>query len=369
MKKIKVLISAGGTGGHIFPALAVANKLKEMHKDIVIKFVGAEGKMEMQKVPAAGYPITGLPVMGFPRKPSIKLFIFFSKLWKAMRRARRIVREFEPDVAAGFGGFASGPVLRVAAKKKVPYLLQEQNSYAGMTNKILAKKAGKICVAYENMDRFFPADKILFTGNPIRASLFEKSLSSDTKCDDFGFDPNRKVVFVTGGSLGARSLNEAVYANLDYFKENNIQLLWQCGSLYFKEFTSRIGYQVSDYLHLTKFVENMGMAYDCADVVIARAGAATISELCAVGIPSVFVPSPNVAEDHQTHNARALSDKGAAILLTDKEAKHKLTEVLDKVLKDEKVQADMVEQMKRFAKIDADEKIAKEILKLAGVNE
>lgn len=363
------MISAGGTGGHIFPALAVANKLKKMHEDIQIKFVGAEGKMEMEKVPAAGYPITGLPVMGFPRKPSLKIFVFFKKLWKAMRRAKRIVREFEPDVAAGFGGFASGPVLRVAAKRKIPYLLQEQNSYAGITNKLLAKKAGRICVAYENMDRFFPAEKILITGNPIRSSLLKNKQDKDPTCDNFGFDKNKKVVFVTGGSLGARSLNEAVYANLEYFKKNNVQLLWQCGSLYFKEFTSRIGFQVSDFLHLTKFVENMEVAYDCADVVLARAGAGTISELCAVGIPSVFIPSPNVAEDHQTHNARALSDKGAAILLSDKDAKQNLSDVLDKVLNDEKLQNEMVGQMKRFAKIDADEQIAKEILKLAGVND
>lgn len=369
MKKIKVMISAGGTGGHIFPALAVANKLKEMYENIEIKFVGAEGKMEMQKVPAAGYPIIGLPVMGFPRKPSLKIFTFFSKLIKAMRRAKRIVREFEPNVAAGFGGFASGPVLRVASKRKVPYVLQEQNSYAGITNKLLAKKAGKICVAYEKMERFFPAEKIVITGNPIRASLLEIGRETDDSCNEFGIDKSKKVVFVTGGSLGARSLNEAVYHNLKFFEDNNIQLIWQCGSLYFKEFTSRLGFQVNHYLHLTKFIDNMNAAYACADIVVARAGAGTISELCVIGKPSVLVPSPNVAEDHQTHNARALSDQGAAILLPDSDAKEGLAQALERILKDDKLQKDMVEQMKNFAKPNADEIIAKEILKLAGVYE
>ena len=368
MKKIKVIISAGGTGGHIFPALAVANKLKELHQDIEIKFVGAEGKMEMQKVPAAGYPITGLPVMGFPRKPSLKMFTFFKKLLKAMRRAKRIVREFEPHVAAGFGGFASGPVLRAAGKRKVPYVLQEQNSYAGITNKLLAKKASKICVAYDNMEKFFPKEKIIFTGNPIRASLLENPDNEKEPCNDFVFDSNKKVVFITGGSLGARSLNEAIYHNLKYFEENNIQLLWQCGSLYFKEFTSRLGFQINDYIHLSKFIDNMNAAYACADVVIARAGAGTISELSAIGKPSILVPSPNVAEDHQTHNARALSDRGAAILLPDKDAKEKLTSELDKILNDTSSQQKMVAEMKQFAKTNADEVIAKEILKLAGVN-
>jgi UDP-N-acetylglucosamine--N-acetylmuramyl-(pentapeptide) pyrophosphoryl-undecaprenol N-acetylglucosamine transferase len=286
-----------------------------------------------------------------------------------MRRAKGIVQQFEPDVAAGFGGFASGPVLKVAAKRKIPYLLQEQNSYAGITNKLLAKKAGKICVAYENMDLFFPAEKIVFTGNPIRASLLEISNEKKDACSEFGMDLSKKVVFVTGGSLGARSLNEAVYHNLKYFEENNIQLIWQCGSLYFKEFTSRLGFQVNQYLHLTKFVDDMNTAYACADVVVARAGAGTISELCVVGKPSVLVPSPNVAEDHQTHNARALSDQGAAVLLPDSDAKEGLAQALDRILKDDKLQKDMVEQMKNFAKPDADEIIAKEILKLAGVYE
>jgi UDP-N-acetylglucosamine--N-acetylmuramyl-(pentapeptide) pyrophosphoryl-undecaprenol N-acetylglucosamine transferase len=368
MKKIKVIISAGGTGGHIFPALAVANKLRDMHENIEIKFVGAEGKMEMQKVPAAGYPITGLPVMGFPRKPSFKMFTFFNKLWKAMRRAKRIIRDFEPDVAAGFGGFASGPVLRAAGKRKVPYVLQEQNSYAGITNKLLAKKASKICVAYDNMDKFFPKEKIIFTGNPIRASLFEEVHCGENSSNEFGFDLNKKVVFITGGSLGARSLNEAVFHNLNYFKENDILLLWQCGSLYFKEFTNRLGFQKNEYIHLTKFIDNMNEAYACADVVVARAGAGTISELSAIGKPSILVPSPNVAEDHQTHNARALSERGAAILLPDNESKEKLIDALERVLKDAAFQQKMIDQMKQFAKTDADEVIAKEILKLAGVN-
>lgn len=369
MKNIKVMISAGGTGGHIFPALATANKLKELHPEIDIQFVGAEGKMEMKKVPAAGYPITGLPVMGFPRKPSLKIITFFKMLFKALRRAKRIVKNFEPDVAAGFGGYASGPVLRVAGKKKIPYILQEQNSYAGITNRMLAKKASKICVAYDNMEKYFPAEKIIFTGNPIRSSLSAVHESKKEACHNFGFDINKPTVLVTGGSQGARSLNEAIYKNLSYFEENGIQLLWQCGSLYFKEFTSRLGYQVNEHIHLTKFIENMNHAYACANVVIARAGAGTISELSVVGKPAILIPSPNVAEDHQTHNAKALADKGAAILLPDKEAAQKLPEKLKSILDSKSVAEQMQAKLKPFAQLHADEKIAKEILKLAGVDE
>jgi len=367
MRKTKVMISAGGTGGHIFPALATANKLKEMHPEIEIQFVGAEGKMEMKKVPAAGYPITGLPVMGFPRKPSLKIITFFKKLIKAMQRAKRIVRNFDPDVAAGFGGYASGPVLRVVSKRKIPYLLQEQNSYAGITNRMLAKRASKICVAYDNMDKYFPSEKIIFTGNPIRSSLFKATETVKEACHNFGFDPDKPTVLVTGGSQGARSVNEAIYKNLAFFEETGIQLLWQCGSLYFKEFTNRLGYQVNDNIHLTKFIENMNYAYACADVVVARAGAGTISELCVVGLPAILIPSPNVAEDHQTHNAKALANIGAAVLLPDHEAAQKLPEKIKSILEDDKVAEGMRTQLKNFARTDADEKIAKEILKLAGV--
>lgn len=369
MKKIRVMISAGGTGGHIFPALATANKLKELHPNIDIHFVGAEGKMEMQKVPAAGYPITGLPVMGFPRKPSLQIITFFKKLIKSMRRAKRIVREFEPNVAAGFGGYASGPVLRVASKRNIPYLLQEQNSYAGITNRLLAKKASKICVAYGNMEKYFPSEKIVFTGNPIRDNLLSSKKVREEACHGFGFDPSKPIVLVTGGSLGARSVNEAVYKNLSFFEKNKTQLLWQCGSLYFKEFTNRLGYQVNDHIHLTKFIEQMNHAYACADIVVARAGAGTISELCVVGLPAILIPSPNVAEDHQTHNAKALSEKGAAILLKDDEAAEKLPEKIQQILDDPDYLEKMKKQLKPFAKTDADEQIAREILKLAGIDE
>lgn len=365
MKKIRVIISAGGTGGHIFPALATADKLKELYPEIDIKFVGAEGKMEMQKVPDAGYPIIGLPVMGFPRKPSFRIITFFRKLIKAMHRARRIVKDFEPHVAAGFGGYASGPVLRVAAKRNVSYLLQEQNSYAGITNRLLAKKAQTICVAYENMDKYFPAEKIVFTGNPIRSTLFSNSVSREEACKAYGFDPAKKIVFVTGGSQGARSVNEAVLHNIRYFEENNIQLLWQCGNLYFKEFSSRLGYQVSEHIQLVKFIKNMDHAYVSADIVVARAGACTISELCVVGKPAVLIPSPNVAEDHQTHNAGALAAKGAAILLPDDKARELLAEKIDRILTDEKEAENMRKQLKPFAKTNADEQIAREILNIA----
>ncbi len=369
MKKIRIIISAGGTGGHIFPALATANKLRELYPETDIKFVGAEGRMEMKKVPDAGYPIVGLPVMGFPRRPSFKIFTFFSKLIKAMRRARRIVRDFEPHVAAGFGGYASGPVLRVVAKRKIPYILQEQNSYAGVTNRILSKKAAKICVAYKNMDKYFPTEKVVFTGNPVRKSLLN---TVDIRCDackEYGFNPDKKIVLVTGGSQGARSINEAVYKNIRYFYDNDVQLLWQCGSHYFKEFTSRLGYQVDEHIYLTKFIDNMNLAYKCADVVIARAGASTISELCILGKPSILIPSPNVAEDHQTHNAKALADNNAAVLLPDKEAQDQLAAKLDDLLNNADKAQKMAANLKPFAKENADEQIAREILKLAGVNE
>ncbi|MDA3866275.1 MAG: undecaprenyldiphospho-muramoylpentapeptide beta-N-acetylglucosaminyltransferase [Salinivirgaceae bacterium] len=368
MKTIKVIFSAGGTGGHIFPALATANKLKELYPDVDIRFVGAEGKMEMKKIPNAGYPITGLPVMGFPRKPSFKIFKFFGCLRKALRRSERLVRDFEPHVAAGFGGYASGPVLRVAGKRSVPYIIQEQNSYAGITNRLLSKKAQKICVAYPNMERFFPAEKIIVTGNPVRSSLVVSQISRKEACKSIGIACQKKVVFVTGGSLGARSLNEAVYKNIGFFKEHGIQLLWQCGSLYFKEFSGRLGFQVNDDIILTKFVENMDHAYAVADVVVARAGAGTIAELCIMGKPSIFVPSPNVAEDHQTHNAKALADKNAAILLPDRDAKDGLVEKIELLLDNPEVAEEMSKNMKSMAFTNADELIAKEILKLAGVS-
>ena len=363
-----MLISAGGTGGHIFPAIATANKIKEIHPDVEFLFVGAEGKMEMQKVPAAGYPIIGLPVMGFPRKPSLKLFKFIGALYKSMKRAQRIVRDFAPDVAAGFGGYASGPVLRVAAKRKIPFVIQEQNSYAGLTNRMLAKKANAICVAYDGMSKFFPAEKIVFTGNPVRATLFADMVERKKACIALGLDARRPVVFVTGGSLGARSVNDVVLANAKYFENNGVQLLWQCGSLYFKELTNKLGFQVSESIHLTKFVDNMDYAYAAADVVVARAGASTISELSIVGKPTILIPSPNVAEDHQTHNAKALADKGAAILLPDSEAHDELIPYIDKMLNNNDMTRQMSEKIKTLARANADTMIANEILKLVKIH-
>lgn len=368
-KKIRIIISAGGTGGHIFPAIATANKLKEMYPEIEFMFVGADGRMEMQKVPAAGYPITGLPVVGFPRKLSFKLFTFLFSLCKSMKRARRLIRDFEPDVAAGFGGFASGPILRVAGKKGIPFLIQEQNSYAGITNRMLSKKAAKICVAYDNMERFFPSQKIVYTGNPVRSSLFANPIDREKACAMLGLDSSKKIVFVTGGSLGARSINDVMFKNVKYFENHDIQLLWQCGSLYFKELTNKLGFQVNDHIHLTKFVENMDYAYAAADIVIARAGASTISELSIVGKPTILIPSPNVAEDHQTHNARALSDNGAAMLLHDNEADSKIVESMETLLNDKVLMSNMEREIRKFAKFDADVLIAKEILKLVDIDE
>lgn len=368
-RRLKILISAGGTGGHIFPAIATANKIKEIYPHVDFLFVGADGKMEMQKVPAAGYPIVGLPVIGFPRKPSFKIFKFFWTLNKSMKRARRIVRDFAPDVAAGFGGYASGPVLRVAAKRKIPYVIQEQNSYAGMTNRMLAKKAAKICVAYDNMQKFFPATKIVFTGNPVRSSLFAQTVEPKKARASLGLDTRRPVVFVTGGSLGARSINDVILANVKYFENNDLQLLWQCGSLYFKELSNKVCYQVSENIHLTKFVDNMDDAYAAADIVVARAGASTISELSIVGKPTILIPSPNVAEDHQTHNAKALADKGAAILLPDIQSHDELIPYIDKILNNTERSGEMSAKIKTFAHSNADTLIANEILKLVDIHE
>ncbi len=323
MKKLKVIISGGGTGGHIFPALSIANELKAQMPDVDILFVGALGKMEMERVPAAGYPIVGLPVMGLPRKASLKMFRFLWMLYQSMQKARKVIKDFQPDVAIGVGGFASGPVLKAAVRKGVPAILQEQNSYAGVTNKLLSAKVRRICVAYPNMERYFPAGKIVVTGNPVRQNLLLPVDKSEA-LKAFGLEADKPVVLIVGGSLGARTLNEAVMANLDLIAKSGVQVVWQTGKIYYNEMLERLKGVQPENLKPMEFLSNMDFAYKVADLVISRAGAGTISELCLLGKPSVLVPSPNVAEDHQTKNAMALVENDAAVLVKDAEAKERL---------------------------------------------
>ncbi len=312
----RVVISGGGTGGHIFPALSIADILRE-RLDADILFVGAEDRMEMTRVPDAGYPIIGLPVAGFDRKKIWRNFGVLVKLFKSMRRSRKIIKDFKPDIAIGVGGYASGPMLKAAQKAGVPTLIQEQNSYAGVTNKLLGGKADKICVAYDGMERFFPADKIVKTGNPIRKSLLDSSKTARQARESFGLAPERKTILVVGGSLGALTINESLEAGVKKIVDDGIQLIWQTG----KNFGNRgpLAAKGLKGVVVTPFISDMASAYRAADVVISRAGAGSISELQNLGKPAILVPSPNVAEDHQTHNARALSDRGAAILVTDVE--------------------------------------------------
>ena len=300
MKEPKIIISGGGTGGHIFPALSIAGELRKRLPGCDILFVGAKGRMEMEKVPAAGYPITGLPVMGFPRKPGILMVKFFIMLFRSMVEARRIIRRFNPDLAIGVGGYASGPILRAAIARKVPALIQEQNSFAGKTNKILGKKVDRICVAYEGMERFFPGEKIILTGNPVRQNLLNPGASREEALAWFGFSPEEEVLLILGGSLGARSLNNAVLKNLNVVRKAPFRVIWQTGSLYYEEMVEKTRENRPGNLRIHRFLDRMEMAYLAADMVISRAGAGTISELCLVGKPAILVPSPNVAEDHQT---------------------------------------------------------------------
>ncbi len=360
-RKYKILISGGGTGGHIFPALSIANALKR-RLDCDIRFVGAENRMEMEKVPAAGYPIQGLPVAGFDRKHLWRNFGVLLKLRKSLGMAKRIVREFQPDIAIGVGGYCSGPTLKAAQKAGVPTLLQEQNSYAGVTNKLLAKKARKVCVAYEGMERFFPEAEIVMTGNPVRKDLLEKASDPQKARESFGLDPQRPTLLVVGGSLGARTLNESMEAGLSRLVENGYQVIWQTG----KNFGDR-GTMAAKGLKgvvVTKFVTDMASAYSAADLVVSRAGASSISELELLGKACVLVPSPNVAEDHQTKNAMALSTRGAAMLVTDAEAREKLTDTVLELMGDKNKLKSMSTEISRLALRDSDEKIADEVIKI-----
>jgi len=362
MKKLRVIVSGGGTGGHIFPAVSIANEIRERFPETEILFVGALGKMEMERVPAAGYRIVGLPVVGFPRKPSLKMLSFFWKLFQSMRLAKKVIADFKPDVAIGVGGFASGPVLKAAVRKGVPAVLQEQNSYAGVTNKLLSSKVNKICVAYPNMERYFPAEKIVVTGNPIRKNLIEGIVNKAEAYEYFKLDAEKPMVLLVGGSLGARTLNESVMANLELIRKSDAQVVWQTGSYYYQEMLERLGDNCPKNLQTMEFVSRMDLAYAVADVVISRAGAGTISELCLLGKPSVLVPSPNVAEDHQTKNALALVDNQAALLIKDADSKEQLWPETFKLLNDKMKLNSLSENIKKLAKPNAAKEIVDVIL-------
>lgn len=360
-EKYNILISGGGTGGHIFPALSIANALKK-RLNCNILFVGADNRMEMEKVPAAGYEITGLPVAGFNRKNLFKNIPVLMKLWKSIRKARKIVKDFKPDIAIGVGGYASGPTLKAAQKAGVPTLLQEQNSYAGVTNKLLAAKAGKICVAYDGMERFFPGERIVKTGNPVRKALMEAKKEKGKARESFGLAANRPTVLVVGGSLGALTLNESMEARIKEFCDRGIQVIWQTG----KNFGDR-GEKAAKGLKgivVTQFISDMASAYAAADVVVSRAGASSISELQNLGKASVLVPSPNVAEDHQTKNAQALTCRDAAMMVTDAEAREKLVDTVVSLLGNKEKIEMMEKNIYAMALLDSDEKIVDEILKL-----
>lgn len=366
--EIRVMVSGGGTGGHIFPAISIANELRAKSDKVKVLFVGAEDRMEMQRVPQAGYEIVGLPVRGLIRplwSPSnITVLMDFLK---SRRKATELVREFRPHVVVGVGGYASAATLEAASAQGVPCLLQEQNSYAGITNKLLSGKVQRICVAYEGMERFFPQEKLVLTGNPVRQSLLTPAVSKEEAVRSFGLDPAKKTVLVIGGSLGARTLNQSILRHMDAIRSNqNVQVIWQTGRYY----SAGIAEALNKYngcpenMHVTEFVSDMSAAYEAADLVVSRAGASSISELCLLGKPSILVPSPNVAEDHQTKNARALSNRGAAIFVSDAEAPDKLMETALNTLQDAELLKSLGEEARKLAKPNAASDIADEVMAL-----
>lgn len=365
-KNLRIIISGGGTGGHIFPAVSIANAIKELRPETEILFVGAEGRMEMQRVPAAGYSIKGLPVAGFDRKNLFKNFSVLIKLFKSQRMAKQIIKEFRPHAAVGVGGYASGPTLKVAGNMGIPTLIQEQNSYAGVTNKLLAKQAHKICVAYEGMERFFDKSKIILTGNPVRQGLLNHSISREEAVRSFHLDPDKKTVLILGGSLGARSINQCVIENLDMIKKSGVQFIWQTGKIYINDAIAAIA-NAGDVtmLHVTDFISNMAAAYSAADLVISRAGAGSISEFCLLEKPVILVPSPNVAEDHQTKNALALVNKNAALYVKDAKAKEDLIEKAIQTVGNPELLNNLSINISKLAFTDSADIIAKEVIKLA----
>ncbi len=364
-KHKRIIISGGGTGGHVFPAISIANALKNIDPSTEILFVGAEGRMEMEKVPAAGYRITGLPVAGLYRSLTFKNIGVILKLFKSLRIARKVIKEFKPDVVVGVGGYASGPVLRQAGRMEIPTLIQEQNSYAGVTNKLLAKKASVICVAYDGMEKYFPAEKIIKTGNPVRQNYDDLRSLEDEALNFFGLKPGFPVILVLGGSLGAGTLNKSLSDNIGKLRESDCQWLWQTGKHYYESVNTLVSVSFTSNISVHGFINRMDLAYAAADVIVSRAGAGTISELCLVGKPVILVPSPNVAEDHQTKNARALSDNAAAVLIPDDQAVKVLVNEAVRLVSDSGRRAALSENIYKMADRDADIRIAEEVLKLA----
>ena len=363
-EKIKIIISGGGTGGHIYPAVSIANTLKKRLPNVEILFVGANGRMEMEKVPAAGYEIVGLPIAGLQRKLSFKNFALPFKLVKSLNAAKKIIKDFAPDVVVGVGGYASAPTLWAAGRLKIPTLIQEQNSYAGLTNKMLAKRAQKICVAYSGTEKFFPAEKIIQTGNPVRQDLYDVKNLRDEAYNFFNLDKSKKTLLVVGGSLGARTLNNVICKEINRIKNNNIQLIWQTGKNYIKNAQGEIDHSAANNTKVYEFIYRMDLAFAAADVVISRAGAGTISELCIVAKPCVLVPSPNVSEDHQTKNAMALVNENAAVSISDENAQSDLIDTVLQIFKDEKRMQELGENISKLALPNAAEQIVDEILKL-----
>ena len=365
-RNLRIIISGGGTGGHIFPAISIANAIKQLEPTANILFVGALGRMEMQRVPDAGYNIKGLPVCGFDRKHLWKNIKVLYKLWQSRRLAKAIIKDFKPNAAVGVGGYASGPTLNQCASLGVPYLIQEQNSYAGVTNKLLAKHASKICVAYEGMDRFFPSDKIILTGNPVRQNILQNNISKADARKAFQLDSEKKTILIIGGSLGARTINESILQHLSDIRNSDVQFIWQTGKVYKEAIAKRLeGEEPLANLHVTDFISDMASAYAAADMVISRAGASSISEFCLLGMPVILVPSPNVAEDHQTKNALALVNKQAAVYVKDAEAPEKLINTALSIVNDESKLNELHQNILGMALKNSAERIAEEVLKIA----
>lgn len=371
-RPLRIMITGGGTGGHVFPAIAIADAIRRERPDTVFLFVGAEGKMEMERVPKAGYPIEGLNIAGFQRGfswTSLRRNLSFPfKLFSSSLKAKRLVRRFNPDVVIGTGGYASGPVMRAAQQQDVPTLIQEQNSYAGVTNRLLAKKASRICVAYDGMEKYFPADKIVFTGNPVRQDILNVQHKRAEGFEHYGLDPSKKTIAVIGGSLGARTLNQTLAANTGWLSQNTgIQVLWQCGRFYEYEYSNCKTARLPNVV-IRPFIDRMDLLYAAADVIISRAGALSVSELCLVGKPAILVPSPNVAEDHQTKNALALLEKGAARLIRDADAIEKLLPEALMVLQNEALSFGLAESISQLGRRNSADAIAGEVLQLAAAN-
>jgi UDP-N-acetylglucosamine--N-acetylmuramyl-(pentapeptide) pyrophosphoryl-undecaprenol N-acetylglucosamine transferase len=361
MKNYKFILSGGGTGGHIYPAIAIANELKSHFPDAEILFVGAQDKMEMQKVPQAGYKIEGLWIAGLQRKLTIQNLMFPFKLLSSLWKSKKIIKNFQPDAVIGTGGFASGPLLQVANSLNIPTVIQEQNSYPGITNKLLSKKANSICVAYDNLDRFFPKNKIVLTGNPVRQDLLDVDSKKNEGITYFNLDASKKTLLVLGGSLGARRLNKLIEKELDFLLANDIQVFWQCGKLYFDEYQI---YNKRTNVHVVAFIDRMDLIYAASDFVISRAGASSVSELCLVGKPTIFIPSPNVAEDHQTKNANAIVNKKGAILIKESELDEKFETTFSNLISNENLQKELSKNIKLLAKPNATKDIVAEIIKL-----